>query len=81
MRVEKYYEDDDELEDVTKREKKKTEYVLKNSRSILGFFCCLFIRCRSPPLFNLILKKQIERRKERWQNAQKEENIGIIPIL
>jgi hypothetical protein len=47
----------------------------------LGSFCISIKRCRSPPFINLILKKiQIDRRKERWQNAQKEENIRITLI-
>lgn len=56
------------------------------SQFIIRVFCSFFVcfglsRCRSPPLFNLNLKKQIEWRKEKWQNAQKEENIRIIHIF
>ncbi len=61
----------------------QAEHSSKNIGIMLGFFFVSrkMSKCRSPPLFNLILKKQIERRNERWQIAQKEENIGIIPIL
>ena len=52
-----------------------------------GFMCVFLfvarngqVRCRSPPFINLIKKIQIDRRKERWQNALKEENIRIILI-
>ena len=54
-------------------------------RGITGFFLYLLTgklcKCRSPPFINFELKKfEIDRRKERWQNAQKEENIRIILI-
>ena len=53
-------------------------------RAIIGFFLYLLTgklcKCRSPPFINLFLKIQIDRRKERWLNAQKEENIRIILI-
>lgn len=51
-----------------------------------GVMCAFFVapvgqtRCRSPPFINLIKKIQIDRRKERWQNAQREENIKITHI-
>lgn len=63
--------------------KLKAECSSKCVGTIFGFFfvCRKMANCRSPPLFNLILKKQIEWRKERWQIAQKEENIGIIHIF
>ena len=37
------------------------------------------IHCISPPFYQFV-KKRIDRRKEKWQNAQKEENIRIILI-
>lgn len=53
-------------------------------RDAVGFFLYLLTgklcKCRSPPFINLIKKIQIDRRKEKWQNAQKEENIRIILI-
>ena len=51
-----------------------------------GLMCAFFvasngqIKCRSPPFINLLKKIQIDRRKEKWQNALKEENIKIIHI-
>lgn len=61
---------------------KRAGYIPKFVGSITGFFfaCRKMSKCRSPPLFNLNLKKQIERRNEKWHNAQKEESIGIILI-
>lgn len=54
------------------------------TREIIGVFLYLFTgklcKCRSPPFISLIKKIQIDRRKERWQNALKEENIRIILI-
>lgn len=61
---------------------KGAKYTLFAVGGFCSFFVCFGLKCcRSPPLFNLNLKKQIERRKERWQNAQKEENIGITRIF
>lgn len=37
------------------------------------------VGCRDPP-YQFVLKIQIDRRKERWQNAQKEERVRIILI-
>ncbi len=60
---------------------KRAKYTLFAVGVFYSLFVCFGLgHCRSPPLFNLNLKKQIERRKERWQNAQKEENIGITLI-
>lgn len=60
------------------------DYSLCYTRAIIGFFLYLFIgklcKCRSPPFYQFEIKKQIDRRKERWQNALKEENIRIILI-
>ncbi len=62
--------------------RKRAKYTLFAVGKIDSLFVCRkMAKCRSPPLFNLNLKKQIERRKERWQNAQKEENIGITHIF
>lgn len=52
----------------------------------IGESCSFFVafrlkRCRSPPLFNLNLKNKLNGGKEKWQNAQKEENIGITHIF
>ena len=61
------------------------DYGLCFLRTIIGFFLYpidgKICKCRSPPFINLFLKIQIDRRKEKWQNAQKEESIGIILIL
>lgn len=75
----RYYE----LKSISLNLKKyQTECSSNGKGTIFGFFfvCRKMSKCRSPPLFNLFLKNQIERRKERWHNAQKEENIGIILI-
>lgn len=60
------------------------DYSLCYTRAIIGFFLYILIgklcKCRSPPFYQFEMKKQIDRRNERWQNALKEENIRIILI-
>ncbi len=78
--------DDDEYYELNLIQFENKEKRAKYTLFAVGEFCSLFVcfgivRCRSPPLFNLILKKQIEWRTERWQIAQKEESIGIIRIF
>lgn len=63
---------------------KKTIFCTLNLSTRYGLFLCIFIRiffCRGPPPNNLYWKKQIDRRKERWEKAQKEGSIKIIHIL
>ena len=78
--------DDDEYYELNliqfENKEKRAKYTLFAIGGFYSLFVCFRLEnCRSPPLFNLILKKQIEWRKERWQIAQKEENIGIILIF
>lgn len=62
--------DDDEYYELNLIQFENKEKRAKYTLFAVGEFCSLFVcfgivRCRSPPLFNLILKKQIEWRTER----------------
>jgi len=59
MRIEKYYEKGktDELNIAIRRRVKLNSIYRDKFDSFFGFInIVIFIRCRSPPLFNLILK-------------------------